>query len=343
MHAEDHDRPAGGPPKVVLAMAEAVAEGQFGPEEWDRLRAISRPHDRVLTDFGPDSLAAMSDAEILITSWGCPQVDDRVVAAAPRLRAIVHAAGSVRGIAGDAVWEHGITVSSMADLNGLPVAEYALAMILLENKRVLESVSEFGRLRDRPGADWYGERLGNYGKKIGLVSASRICRRLAELLRPFEFDLMISDPFCDADEIAAMGAGRVDMGELFSTADIVSVHAPLLPETIGLVDAELLGRLRDGTTLINTSRGKIIDEPALIKELQTGRFRAILDVTDPEPPAAESPLWTLPNVVLTPHIAGSKGTEVRRMAHGAIDEVGRILRAQPLQFQVPPEQRHTVA
>ncbi|QDP98142.1 hydroxyacid dehydrogenase [Microlunatus elymi] len=342
LHSEDQVRPAGSA-TVVLAMAAETAELQFGPAEWERLRSISRPQQRVLTAFDDASLPLLADAEILITSWGCPTVDDRVVAAAPRLRALVHAAGSVRAIAGDAVWDRGITVSSMADLNGLPVAEYVLAMILLENKRVLESIEEFARRRDRPTGDWYGDRLGNYGKTIGLVSASRIGRRVAELLRAFEFDVIISDPFCDADEIAALGARKVELDELFRTSDIVSVHAPLLPETIGMINADLLARLRDGATLINTSRGKIIDEPALIKELQTGRIRAILDVTHPEPPEPGSPLWTLPNVVLTPHIAGSKGVEVRRMANGAIDEAERILTDRPLQFQVPPERRHTFA
>jgi phosphoglycerate dehydrogenase-like enzyme len=216
-------------------------------------------------------------------------------------------------------------------------------MILLENKRVLPVVEEFRRTRQRPGEEWFEPDAGNYGRRVGLLSASRIGRRVAELLRPFDLDVMIADPFCAAEEIEALGARKVGIEELFSTADIVSVHTPLLPETIGLVDAGLLGSLRDGVTLINTARGKIIDHDAMIKELATGRIRAVLDVTDPEPLPADSALWDLPNVVLSPHLAGSKGAEVRRMANGAIDEVTRVLRGEPLRFRVPPERRNVVA
>ncbi|WP_197680050.1 hydroxyacid dehydrogenase [Microlunatus soli] len=330
--------------RVALAMPEELAARQFTEAEWDRLREIADPGDRVLTEYHSASAAAvLAEVEVLITSWGAPRIDATALSAAPKLRAIVHAAGTVRFLVADEVWDAGISVSSMADLNGLPVAEYTLAMILLENKRVLPVTEEFRRLRDRPAEEWYEPDAGNYRKRVGLISASRIGRRVAELLRPFDLEVVIADPFCDAAEIAALGATKIELDELISTSDIVSLHAPLLPETIGMIGTELLQQLRDGATLINTARGKIIDHDALITELRTGRFRAVLDVTDPEPPPADSPLWDLPNVVLTPHLAGSKGAEIRRMANGAIDEVARIVRGEPLQFQVPPERRNTVA
>ncbi len=331
-------------PAVALAMAAPVAARQFRESEWERLRAVCRPHQPVITDFTDDAArTALADAEVLITSWGCPSVDDRVLAVAPRLRAIVHAAGTVRTVAGDAVWERGISVSSMADLNGLPVAEYTVAMILLENKRVLPVIDEFRRTRRPPGEEWYEPDAGNFHRRVGLLSASRIGRRVAELLRPFDLEVLIADPFCSAAEIERLGGRKVDPAELFATADVVSVHTPLLPETVGLVGTELLAGLRDGATLINTARGRIIDHEAMIAELCSGRIRAVLDVTDPEPLPADSPLWDLPNVVLSPHLAGSKGAEVRRMANGAIDELIRVLGGEPLRFRVPPEQRDVVA
>ena len=337
-------RSPGDLPAVVLAMAAPVAARQFRPAEWERLRSVGRPWPQVITDFaGAEASTALADAEVLITSWGCPTVDEQVLALAPRLRAIVHAAGTVRRIAGDAVWDRGISVSSMADLNGLPVAEYALAMILLENKRVLPLMQEFRRTRQVPGEEWYEPDAGNFGRRVGLLSASRIGRRVAELLRPFDLEVMIADPFCSAQEIQALGGRKVDPSELFATADVVSVHTPLLPETVGLVDGALLASMRDGSTLINTARGRIVDHEALTREVRTGRIRAVLDVTDPEPLPADSPLWELPNVVLSPHLAGSKGAEVRRMANGAIDEVGRVLAGEPLRFRVPPERRDVVA
>ena len=325
---------------IALAMGEQVAARQFGTDEWTRLRSLGRPIEPVITRFAEADLA---EVEILITSWGCPPIDAEVLAGAPRLRAIVHAAGSVRAMATDAVWDRGISVSSMADLNGLPVAEYVLAMILLENKNVFQVAEEFRRTRSTPGEEWYEPAAGNYGKVIGLVSASRIGRRVAELLRPFDLEVIIHDPYASESDIAGLGARKVDLATLFATADIVSVHTPLLPETIGMIGAEELGALTDGATLINSARGKVIDHEALITELSTGRIRAVLDVTDPEPLPTDSPLWELPNVVLTPHLAGSKAAEVRRMANGAIDEVARILHGEPLQFRVPPERRDQLA
>lgn len=330
--------------RVVLAMAEHWAGRQFGGAEWERLREIADVSDEVLTDLGTDrARSILADVDIMITSWGAPRIDAAALAAAPKLRSIVHAAGTVRFLAADEVWEKGITVSSMADLNGLPVAEYTLAMILLENKRVLPITAEFARTRAKPSEEWYESDAGNYRKRVGLVSASRIGRQVAELLRPFDLEVVINDPFCDADQIAALGATKIELDDLLATSDIISLHPPLLPETVGMVDAELLATIADGATLINTSRGKIIDPDALITELRRGRFRAVLDVTDPEPPGADSPLWDLPNVVLTPHLAGSKGSEVRRMSNGAIDEVARIVGGESLRFQVPPESRNQVA
>lgn len=325
-------------------MAPEWASRQFTDREWRRLREIADPAPDILTDYTTDAArAVLADVEVLITSWGAPRIDAPALAAAPRLRAIVHAAGTVRFLAADEVWDAGVSVSSMADLNGLPVAEYTLAMILLENKRVLPITEEFRRSRTRPPEEWYEPDAGNFRKRVGLVSASRIGRRVAELLRPFDLEVVINDPYCDDDQIAALGAIKVELDELFATCDVVSVHAPLLPETVGMIGPDLLHAIKDGATLINTARGKIIDEAALITELRTGRFRAVLDVSDPEPPEPESPLWDLPNVVLTPHLAGSKGGEVRRMANGAIDEVDRILRGEPLRFRVPPERRNIVA
>jgi phosphoglycerate dehydrogenase-like enzyme len=281
--------------------------------------------------------------EILITSWGCPLIDETVLAHAPRLRAIVHAAGTVRGIAGDAVWQRDISVSSMADLNALPVAEFVVAMILLENKRVLPVMTEFRRTRAVPGESWYEPDVGNYQRRVGLISASRVGRRVAELLRPYDLEVLIADPFTTAEEIAALGARKVELGELLATSDVVSLHTPLLPETVGMIGKDELAAMPDNGVLINTARGKIIDHEALIIELESGRIRAVLDVTDPEPPPPDSRLWELPNVVLSPHLAGSKGNELRRMAAGALAEVDRLIAGRPLRHRVPPEARELLA
>lgn len=326
---------------MALAMREAVAARQFGAGELDGLSDSVDVRPGVITDFESvcDELA---DVDILLTSWGCPTIDAAVLRNAPKLRAIVHAAGTVKAMISDAVWEQDIPVCSMADLNALPVAEYVLAMILLENKRVLPVMAEHRRSRRYPDESVYAG-AGNYRRRVGLVSASKVGRRVAELLQPFDLEVVIADPYCPAAEIEALGAAKVELDELFASSQIVSLHAPLLPATIGMITGELLDRMPDGSTFINTARGRIVDQDALIKVAATGRIRAVLDVTDPEPLPADSPLWELPNVVLTPHLAGSKGAELDRMADGAIGEINRIVAGLPLQFRVPPARRDLLA
>ncbi|MBO0811723.1 MAG: hydroxyacid dehydrogenase [Microlunatus sp.] len=329
--------------RVALAMGETVAGRQFGNGELRGLSDRVEVLPGVITDFAdPAARPVLAQVDILLTSWGCPAIDETVLAYAPRLRAVVHAAGTVKALAGQAVWDRGIPVSSMADLNALPVAEYVLAMILLENKRVLPVLDQHRRTRRYPDDAVYAA-AGNYRKRVGLISASKVGRRVAELLQPFDLEVVIADPFCPAGEIEALGATKIDMAELFATSAIVSLHAPLLPSTIGMITGELFARMPDGSTFINTARGKIVDHEALIREARTGRIRAVLDVTDPEPLPADSPLWDLPNVVLTPHLAGSKGGELDRMADGAVGEINRIVAGQRLEFRVPPERLELLA
>lgn len=329
--------------RVALAMRETVAARQFGAGELDGLSDGVDVFPGVITDFSTaEARAVLADVDILLTSWGCPTIDETVLRQAPKLRAIVHAAGTVKAMVGDAVWDRDIPVCSMADLNAIPVAEYVLAMILLENKRVLPVMAEHRQTRSYPDESVYAG-AGNYRRRVGLISASKVGRRVAELLQPFDLDVVIADPYCRAAEIESLGAAKVELDELFATSQIVSLHTPLLPETIGMITGELLDRMQDGSTFINTARGRIVDHEALIKVAATGRIRVVLDVTDPEPLPADSPLWELPNVVLTPHLAGSKGGELDRMADGAIGEINRIVAGAPMRFRVPPDRRDLLA
>jgi phosphoglycerate dehydrogenase-like enzyme len=219
----------------------------------------------------------------------------------------------------------------------VPVAEYAVAMILLAGKRVPEIARRFRR--ERVQQDWnvLFPEAGNYRATVGLLGASLIGRRVAELLRPFDLEVLLHDPYVADDEVRALGAEPVALDELFARGGIVSLHAPLLPSTRGMVDARLLGLMRDGATLLNTARGGLVDDTALERELLSGRLRAVLDVTTPEPLPAGSPLWDCDGVLLTPHIAGSKGNELRRLADFAAAEVQRWAAGQPFAHPVRRE------
>ncbi|MEV0582347.1 hydroxyacid dehydrogenase [Nonomuraea sp. NPDC050310] len=315
-------------PKTMLAMAEGVA-GRILQEPVRRRLAMlaDTDPDLVVTDFGQVDL---TEVEVLYTSWGCPQVTAEVLKRAPRLRAIVHAAGSVKWHVTDAVWQRGIVVSSAASANAEPVAEFTLASILFANKRVLDIARAYRR--DRRNDDWDARYpgFGNYRKTVGIVGASRIGRRVIELLRPFDLEVLVSDPYLRED----LGVARVELDELVERSDVVSLHAPDLPETRHLIDARRLARMRDGATLINTARAALVDQEALTAELAAGRLYAVLDHTEPEFLPPGSPLYDLPNVLVTPHIAGSLGGELARMADLALDELARFARGLPFEHAV---------
>ncbi|MFD5625242.1 hydroxyacid dehydrogenase [Streptomyces sp. NPDC127072] len=317
-------------------------------ETWDALRAegaVERLReaadldpDLLVTDFAdPGAAMALARAEVLLTHWGCPPLTHTVLTAMPRLRAVVHAAGSVKHHVTAAVWERGIAVSTAAAANALPVAEYTLAAILLSGKRVLDSARVYRERRARYPLLPYFAGHGNYRRVVGIVGASRTGRRVIELLRPLDFTVLVHDPYLDDAGAARLGARSVDLDELARRSHIVSIHAPQLPETHHMFDAARLALLPDGATLINTARGSLVDTEALVAQLTSGRIHAVLDVTEPDVPPADSPLYRLPNVLLTPHIAGSLGSELGRMADCAAAEITRYARGTPFAHAVRPQ------
>jgi phosphoglycerate dehydrogenase-like enzyme len=293
---------------------------------------------RVLDDLGTArARAVLRDTEVLVTGWGCPPLDAAVLAAAPRLRAVVHTGGSVRGHVTEECWERGIAISSAAGANALPVAEYTVAMILLTGKKVLERARDYRAAR-QPG-DWLAvpATVGNFDRTVGILSASMIGRRVIELLSQHSFRILLHDPYVTAAEAADLGAEAVGLAALFARSDVVSVHTPLLPSTHGLVSRDLIMSMRPDAVLINTARGAIVDQDALAEATAAGRIRAVLDVTEPEVLPAGHPLWEHDNVLITPHLAGSQGNEWHRLANAAVAEVARWAAGREFAHPVPRE------
>ncbi|RKT02707.1 phosphoglycerate dehydrogenase-like enzyme [Streptomyces sp. 3211.6] len=327
-------------PATVLAMSPdtraAVLRGRALAE---LVRVADVEPELLLTDFarpGPVLGARLAHAEVLFTGWGCPVLDADALRRMPRLRAVVHAAGSVKGHVTDACWERGLLVSSAAAANALPVAEYTLAAILFSNKRVLEAARAYRTARGPVGPLVRFPEAGNYRRTVGLVGASRTGRRVLELLRPFDLWVLVHDPYADPAELAALGGEPCGLDALLRRSDVVSLHAPELPRTRGLLDASRLALMQDGATLINTARGSLVDTAALTRELVTGRLHAVLDHTEPEVLPAGSPLYDLPNVLLTPHVAGSLGGELDRLAVVAVEELERYARGVGFRYPVDP-------
>ncbi|MET8243961.1 hydroxyacid dehydrogenase [Streptomyces sp. NPDC005202] len=331
-------------PRAVFAMDPVHLPLLFPPPLMARLKRTAEIDPTlVVRDFAdPAAAAPLAGAEVLVTGWGCARIDADALAAAPRLRAVLHAAGSVRSLVGETLWERGVAVSSAAAANALPVAEYTLAMILLAGKGAFTHRERY-RATHTPPAPAETAATGNVGRRVGIVGASRVGRRLLELLRPHDVEVLLHDPCVDAADAAALGAEPLPLEDLLRRSDIVSLHAPDIPETHHMLDRSRLALIRDGGVLINTSRGALIDQDALTDELLSGRLHAILDVTEPEPLPADSPLYTLPNVFLTPHIAGSLGNELERLGRVAVEELERLAAGLPLAYQVHPADLSHVA
>ncbi|WP_460799979.1 hydroxyacid dehydrogenase [Microbacterium sp. GXF0217] len=310
---------------VRTAMSADVFDLLFDEPRMQRLRSLSSAAS-LRFDDGP-----IEDTEILLSSWGAPQLDAEMLARMPRLRAVVHAAGSVQDLVSDELWDRGIVVTSAADANAVPVAEFAVASIVLAFKRAFVHV----RNQERESFAWAdlvtSAAYGSAGRTVGVVGFSRIGRRVVQMLRQMDdVTVIVADPVVDASAVAEAGAQLVALPELLHRADVLSLHAPALPETRHMIGAVELAALRDGATVINTARGMLIDHDALYEACASGRIDAVLDVTDPDPLPVDAPLRHLPNVALTPHIAGSMGTDVRRLADAALDDVEALLVGAPL-------------
>lgn len=324
-------------PIVVLAMAPALTADLFAEEHRTRLAALAEVPDPVplarFDDARADAL--LPRAEILLTGWGSPRIDGALLDRAPRLRAVVHAAGTVKHFFDPACFGRGVRVSSAAAANAVPVAEFTVAVIVLAGKRAFRLQHLYREVRGFRFWPREVPALGSYRRTIGIVGASRIGRLVLERLRGFDVTRLVYDPFLPDADAKALGAEKIaDLDDLLRRSDVVSLHAPSLPETRHMIDGRRLALLRDGAIFVNTARGALVDGDALAAELSSGRIDAVLDTTEPEILPPDSPLYALPNVFLTPHIAGAMGTETQRMATLALDEIERLTKGEPLAHEV---------
>ena len=319
---------------VVALNPPDLAEHLFGHGlESLKVPGATQLNSRPFASFDDnESRAALARAQVLITGWGAPALSDADLAAAPNLKYVLHAGGQAAAFLPASARERDINVSNAGWVNAIPVAEFTLAMIVLANKQTFQARRLYRERRQFIDRELEFPTAGNVDKTIGIVGASRIGRIVIERLGDLDVKVLVFDPYLAPAEAAGLGVQLVTLHELMASSDVVSLHPPLNSSTVGLIGAPELAALRDGATLINTSRGLIVDQDALLAELRTGRIEAILDVTHPDVLPANNELYTLPNVFLTPHIAGSMGAEIRRMGRHVGSELERITRGEPLAF-----------
>jgi len=309
-------------PRIGIVIHTKLRDQLFAPEDLERLHTLGevRATDSPTPLSVEDACALLADCEIGLGSWGTPYPDARLMAACPQLRLWEHVAGTVKHMFGPHLEERELTIASCKTAIADSVAEMTLGQILLGLRRIFPNAEANRRGKTPPPADL--KTL--YGATVGVIGASEVGKRIIRLLRLFPCKILLTDPTVSESQAAALGATlESDLLTLCRASDVVTLHTPNIPACYHLLGAQEFGAMRADTVFINTARGDCIDEAALIAELEQGRLFAFLDVSSPEPPADDSPLRRLPNVVYTSHIAGPAA---QNLGHQAVEDVASFLR-----------------
>ncbi len=328
--------------KIVFLMAPFRQEKIFGEKYFSQMRPYGELcfYDRPDFDDRAYVLDFVKDADYIITSWGSPRIEKDILDVCPNLVAVMHAAGTPKPVISDELIAKKIRVTYSAVALGEGVAETALTMAISAIKGL------FILPQHTANGEWMDcKTLARdfYDITVGVISAGFVGSHMIKLLQNFNVDVLLYDPYVSEERAAAMGAKKVELNELLSVSDVVTIHAPSIPATDNMLNASNLPLIKDGAVLINTARGSIIDEPALIEELKKNRFFACIDVTNPEPPAEDNELRKLPNVALTPHIAGAIANGQKRIAKHICEELTRCENGERMRTELDPEKLSTMA
>ena len=303
---------------------EKIAE-VYSPEQQREIAEISELLPEVVT---PENFASLdlTQVEAIFSTWGMMSFTEEQLAKLPKLEAVFYAAGATDAFARP-LFSRGIRLSSAWRANAIPVAEFVLAQIVLSLKNYFAVSSALhGR-----GA-WNKELVGPgcYGECVALLGDGAVATRLRRMLENFDLEVVMIPSHPEER--------TVSFEEAFRRAFVVSNHLPNRDDNKQVLTREMFLSMRQHATFINTGRGAQVDGAGLIEALKARPdLTALLDVTCPEPPEEHSELYTLPNVHLSPHIAGSLNDEVHRMARLAIDEYKRYASGEALQHEVVEE------
>ena len=286
------------------------------------------------TDFA--SLEPMiKGSDVIVTSWGNEHIDNNYLSVCPNLKLLVHAAGSVKPVVSDGLWKKGVRVTSCAGVLSMGVSETALGFTIAASKN-------FFALNDNIHHGGWAEGKENirelYDLTVGVVGGGWAGRHYIELLQAFDVDILLYDPFITEENAASIGVKKASFEELLKQSDIISIHAPQIPETYHMFNKDTLALMKKDAVLINTARGTIIDETALYEHMKAGNLKyACLDVTDPEPPAVDNPLRTLKNCIMTPHLAGLANNGLKKIGQHVCEEVESFIKDDSLATEVTEE------
>lgn len=294
-------------PKILVPVRSFYKDWFLTPDIMERLGELGEielvvdPADLPRNEY--TSLYRGKDA--VLTTWNTPAIDREVLAAAADVKIISHCGGEMRPFLTPDIFDirPDIVLCNVSSVMARPVAEYVLCVTLA----LMRSLFDFREWARREGnwCDYKPEwNVSLLHKKVGVVGLGQVARQFIAMLKPFDVELVIYSDYMSDEQAAGQGFRQVSLDEIFSTCDVISINAAASPQNHQMINRELLSKIKPGAVMVNSARGKLVDEQALADELATGRFKAAIDVTWPEPPAMDSPLRSAPNLLLTPHIAG---------------------------------------
>ncbi|MBE6956521.1 MAG: hydroxyacid dehydrogenase [Ruminococcaceae bacterium] len=292
-------------------------------------------YETVLLDELLNDPGQFAEVKYLFSTWGMPTLtEEQIRTCLPKLECVFYAAGSVQYFARPFL-DLGIKVFSAWMANAVPVAEYTVAQILLANKGYYATSRMMSGGEAAPAKVLGRNYPGNYGTPVGILGIGAIGELVCEMLKPFNLKVLAYSRSLTEERAAALGAEKADIDTIFRTCQVVSNHIADNEKTKGIFGREQFASMLPNATFLNTGRGAQVQEDALAEVLaQRPDLTAVLDVTFPEPPLPESPFYKLDNCVLTPHIAGSSGNEVHRMAQYMLEEFASHLKSEPCKYEV---------
>lgn len=333
-------------PRILIAINRRWFPAVLSADDLVRLRDIGD----VLNDDPPAHinkeflLENLPGADIALTSWDTARFDADVIAAAPNLKLVAHAAGSVRPIVSEPLWQKGIRVTSAAAAISHGVAEFCLGLVLMASKRVFWLAQGTRRGEWMESSSSFGGMFELYRQNVGIIGAGHIGRHLIRLFRNFDCKIFAFDPYLSAEQATALGCEKLDtLDELFTRCRVVSLNAPTNEGTRHMLRGYHFAALPKGAVFVNTAGSIQIHEAEFLDELRKGRFVACVDRCEVEPCALDHPYRTLPNVILTPHIAGAAADNLLRVGTCAVEEVAAFLGGKNLAHEVTEASLATMA
>jgi len=322
-------------PVVAILLSEPMRGQILSPAALEQIAKAYQLRTVDTETLTRDVLPALLDgAVVCITGWGTPPFDHDLIRDHPSLQLIAHTAGSVRKLVPPEEIGQTIRVSHAAGVLADAVAEFVISSAL----SALWQLDQLD-VAMRDGGDWFDLRSRYLGRllgarTVGIVGAGYVGRRVIQLLKSFGSRILVFDPVITAEQASALGVELTTMESLLASSDIVSLHAPVLPETRGMIGARQFAQLKDGAIFINSARSALIDEAALIVELKRDRIKAVLDVFDTEPLPHDSAVRAMPNSQITPHVAGHTHDTHRQQGQAMVDEIIRFLNGDELQHEI---------